>query len=108
MHLSAFPRPENLLADNEALEFVTVTADHAAGHFCFVAFDPQTLRVRWIQRAPGPIADPRGLKDHRGREGLRRATLTTDFRHLLDRFQPSTLVFLAETIPQPQHLEVAA
>ena len=90
MHLTALPRPENLL--DAGTDLVTVVADAMTGHYCFACFERSTLRVRWTQRAPGSIGDPRGLKDYRGRNGLWRAALGADFRHLLDRFQPDTIV----------------
>ncbi|MDP2343775.1 MAG: hypothetical protein Q8O67_22645 [Deltaproteobacteria bacterium] len=75
---------------------MTVVRDEPGGVFCFVGYDPLSLRVRWTQRAPGSVEDPRGLNDHRGREGLWRAFLDGDFRQLLDRFAPADVVDVAE------------
>jgi hypothetical protein len=96
--LSALPRPENrliLAADTE----VTICADVTSQTFCFVGYDPQTLRVRWVQRAPGCFRDPRGHHDHCGRDGLWRNQLDRDHRCLLDRFQPETLVHIETDDP---------
>lgn len=93
--LSAYPRPENLLALHDpACGDVTVCADHASQTFVFVGFDADTLRIRWVQRAPGSFMDPRGYRDYRGRDGLWRAFLDQDHRALLDRFQRHTLVHI--------------
>jgi hypothetical protein len=95
--LSAHPRPENRLAlDDPTRTDVTLCPDDTTQTFVFVGYDPHTLRVRWVQRAPGSFADPRGHRDHRGRDGLWRAFLDRDHRTLLDRFQRNTLVSIVD------------
>ena len=108
--LSAHPRPENRLALCDPVRGdVTVCPDHASQTFVFVGYDPATLRVRWVQRAPGSFTDPRGHRDHRGRDGLWRAFLDRDHRALLDRFQPQTLVGIVdECVSTASESEAAA
>jgi hypothetical protein len=95
--LSDHPRPENRLAlCDPARGDVTICSDQASQTFVFVGYDPATLRVRWVQRAPGSFTDPRGHRDYRGRDGLWRAFLDRDHRALLDRFQTDTLVDIVD------------
>lgn len=94
MRLSCFPVPMNTLAQADDLH---VTVVRAASVFLFVGFDPESLRVRWTQRAPGSVRDPRGDRDHRGRDGLWRAFLDRDYRDLLDRFNPADVVDVIDT-----------
>jgi hypothetical protein len=95
MYMSARPPPQNTLESCDR-EHVTVVRDDAGGVFCFVGYDPAALRVRWTERAPGSVSDPRGSHDYRGRDGLWRAFLESDFRLLLDRFDPSDLVAVVD------------
>lgn len=96
--LTARPRPENTLVFDDGSADVTVCPANDTRVYLFVGFDPTTLRVRWLQRAPGTFDDPRGLRDHCGREGLWRSFLDKDHRYLLDRFNPHTLVELVEVV----------
>jgi hypothetical protein len=91
--LAAYPIAKNTL-ELGSVDHLTVVRDDEAGLFHFVCYDPTTLRVRWTQRAPGSVADPRGLRDHCGREGLWRARLDADVCELLDRFEPADVVAL--------------
>lgn len=77
-----------VLLDDDG-DFVTVVRSENAN--VFVAFDPETLRVRWQQRAPGDANDPHGLRDFvttdgewRGRTWRERLA-KTDYVALLDR-----------------------
>lgn len=91
MRLATEPTTTNTLDLSPDLR-VTLVRDVAARAFVFVGFEPSTLRVRWTQRAPGSLDDPRGHHDHRGRDGLWRAFLDVDHRALLDSFNPADVV----------------
>jgi hypothetical protein len=93
MRLTAEPTPINTL-DLANDQRVTVVRDVTV--FVFVCFEPSTLKVRWTQRAPGDVTDPRGDRDYKDRDGLWRSFLDDDFRDLVDRFDPATLVEVAQ------------
>ncbi len=64
---------------------MTVILDDEHGTHVFVEYDPDFLRVRSTQRAPGGVNDPGGFRDYRNENGSTwRDALTSTFRDLLD------------------------
>lgn len=70
-----------------------VTMTESGGYIHFVGFDPRDLRVRWTQRTPGSVADPRGDRDYvltgEDRGMLWRARLDADYLAFFYRWDPS-------------------
>lgn len=57
-------------------DFVTLVRDSNPGpaHNVFVCFELDTLRIKWMQRAPGDASDPHGHRDYVASDGPNRGS----------------------------------